>query len=77
MIRITQDETKNYVELDINDHFICQKATAYTCVPDPSDIRWSVVTYYGPVVNPFSYLSKSDHTSRVRVDYKNPRKQMF
>jgi hypothetical protein len=72
MIRIPQDKSKQYVELDTNDPFICQRATHYTLTPDPSDPKWELITYYSDFNNSYSYIAKTIDNARVRIDYKSP-----
>jgi hypothetical protein len=64
----TTMETK-FIELDINDPFICQKATAYITYPDPLDPRWDNVAYYVDAnINFKSIWKTTGENSRVRVD---------
>jgi hypothetical protein len=71
MIRLTPtDDLSHYTQLNSNDPHVCQKATHYDIVPSRDNPGWDDVIYYRHISSPsISYISKSNTSTRVRVDF--------
>lgn len=69
MVRLQPHEIEFYIELDMNDPFICQKATAYTSTPNPLDPKWDDIKYYTQKPLKYTSMWKTQDNTRVRVDY--------
>jgi len=66
--RITQEQAHYYRPLISNNltpEQLCEKATAFTLIPDPDDPRWDIVTYYQD--SPFSQDGSLHPTEFVYV----------
>jgi hypothetical protein len=70
------DDFSEYIQLKAGDPYICEKATHYMLVPVESDPKWEEIIYYRHKQTPkISYISKSKHSTRVRVDFKNDKNE--
>lgn len=76
MVRLPHDHIlSHYTQLQTSDPYVCQKATHYDLVPSPNNPGWDDVIYYRHISSPsISYISKSNHTHRVRVGFNNENK---
>jgi hypothetical protein len=66
------DDLTQYTQIKSNDPYTCEKATAFMVTPSTTHPGWDDVIYYRHNTSPnISYISKSRHTTRVRVDFKD------